>query len=98
MVSRRQQAIVPCALRRVQGTTPGSKAASSLTLRLRGNQGDPAVGVPRGAHSWTSVKSEEKGRGCRKSEAPIRAEKSGNADGAKGRRFEITNRGDMVRH
>ena len=38
------------------------------------------------------------GGGCRKSGAPIRAMKSGNADGAKGCRFEITNEGDMARH
>ncbi len=48
--------------KRVQGSTPGSKAASSLTQRLRGNQGDPAVGVPLGARPWTSVRSEEEGR------------------------------------
>jgi hypothetical protein len=29
---------------------------------LRGNQGDPAVGVPEGARPWTSVRSEEEGR------------------------------------
>ncbi len=98
MVSMDQQAIVPCALRRVQGDAPGSQAVSSLTWRLRGNQGDPAVGVPRGAYPRTSVKSEEEGGSCRKSEAPIRAMKSGNADRAKGCRFEITGRGDMARH
>ena len=30
---------------RAAGTTPGSEVASSLTLRLRGNQGDPIVGA-----------------------------------------------------
>jgi hypothetical protein len=50
------------------------------------------------AHPWTSLKSEEEGGGCRKSEAPIRAMKSGNADGAKGCRFEGTGKGDMDRH
>jgi len=49
------------------------------------------------AHPWTSVRSEEEGGGCRKSEAPIRAMKSGNADGAKGCRFERTGQGDMDR-
>jgi hypothetical protein len=50
------------------------------------------------AHPLTSVKSEEEGGGCRKSEAPVRAMKSGNADGAKGCRFERTGQGDMGRH
>ena len=56
----RQQILVR--YERVQESTPGSKAASSLTLRLRDNQGDPAVGVPKGARPWTSVRSEEEGR------------------------------------
>src|SRR4030042_1903543 len=50
------------------------------------------------AHPRTSVRSEEEGGGCRKSEAPIRATRSGNADGAKGCRFEGTGKGDMARH
>ena len=50
------------------------------------------------AHPWTSIRSEEEGRGCRKSEAPIRAMKSGNADGAKGCRFGRTGQGNMDRH
>src|SRR4030067_3184410 len=50
------------------------------------------------AHPWTSVRSEEEGGGCRKSEAPIRAMRSGNADGAKGCRFEGTGQGAMGRH
>ncbi len=69
---------------------------SSLTLRLRGNQGDPRTGVKGDAHPGTSVKSEEQGGGYRKSEAPIRAMKSGNADGAQGCRFEITSKADMA--
>ena len=76
-----------------RGTPPGSEAASSLTRRLRGNQGDPTVGVPESAHPRTSVGSEEEGGDCRKSEAPVVAVKSGNSDGAKGCRFGITNRG-----
>jgi hypothetical protein len=44
-------------------------------------------------HPRTSVRSEEEGRGWRKSEAPIRAMKPGNAGGAKGCRFERTERG-----
>ena len=50
------------------------------------------------AHSRTSVRSEEEGGGCRKSEAPIGAMRSGNADGAKGCRFGRIGQGDMVRH
>jgi hypothetical protein len=56
----RQQILVR--YERVQGSTPGSKTASSLTPRLCGNQGGPAVGVPMGARPWTSVKSGEEGR------------------------------------
>jgi hypothetical protein len=51
--------------------------------------------VQKQAHPRTSVRSEEEGGGCRKSEAPIRAMRSGNADGAKGCRFEGTSQGDM---
>src|SRR4030065_1411116 len=50
------------------------------------------------AHPRTSVRSEEEGGGCRKSEAPIGAMRSGNADGAKGCRFGRIGQGDMVRH
>ncbi len=46
----------------------------------------------------TSVKSEGEGIDCRKSEVSIVARKSGNADGAKGHRFEITGEGYMYRH
>jgi hypothetical protein len=45
------------------------------------------------AHSRTSVRSEEEGGGCWKSEAPIRAMRSGNAGGAKGCRFEVVTEG-----
>src|SRR4030042_1415418 len=38
------------------------------------------------------------GGGWGKWEAPIRATRSGNADGAKGCRFEGTGKGDMARH
>jgi hypothetical protein len=84
--------------RRAQGATPGSEAASSFTLRLRGNQGDPIVGVEGAAYPRTSVRSEDEGRSGRKSEAPIRAMNPGNAGEAKGYRFEITGEGDMARH
>ena len=50
------------------------------------------------AHSQTSLNSEEEGRGYWKSEAPIVAMNSGNAEGAKGCRCEITDRGNMARH
>ena len=98
MGSGPQQARVPSAFRRVEGTTPGSKSASSLTRRVRGNQGDPIVGAASKAHLLTSLNSEEEGGGDRKSEAPIRAMISGNAEGAKGRRFETADEGNMPRH
>ena len=50
------------------------------------------------AHPRTSLNSEEEGGGGRKSEVPIVAMNSGNAEGAKGRRCEITDRGNMARH
>ena len=50
------------------------------------------------AHPWTSVRSKEEGGGGRKSEASIRARRSGNAGGAKGCRFERAGQGDMGRH
>ena len=70
----------------------------------RASHGDCAVtreirqSAEQRAHPRTSVRSEEEGGGCRKSEAPIRAMRSGNADGAKGCRFEGTGKGDMDRH
>ena len=81
-----------------RGTPPGSEAASSLTRRLRSNQGDPTVGVLKSAHPRTSLGSEEEGSDCRKSEAPVVAVKSGNSDGAKGCRFEVTDKEHMPRH
>jgi hypothetical protein len=70
----------------------------------RASHGDYAVtreirqSARKEAHPWTSVRSEEEGGGCRKSEAPIRARRSGNPGGAKGGRFEGTGKGDMGRH
>jgi hypothetical protein len=93
MVSPDQQATAPCAHWRARGATPGSQTASSLTTRVRGNQGDPIVGASSKAHLLTSLNSEEEGGSDRKSEAPIRAMNSGNAEGAKGRRSEITGKG-----
>ncbi len=59
LASSRQQILVR--YEQVQGSTPGSQAASSLTLRLCDNQEDPAVGVPMGVRPWTS--EEKRGRG-----------------------------------
>ena len=67
-------------------------------MRVRGNQGEPIVGAGSKAHLLTSLNSEEEGGDDRKSEAPIRAMISGNAEGAKGRRFEIADEGNMTRH
>ena len=50
------------------------------------------------AHSLTSLNSEKEGIITRKSEAPIVAMNPGNAGGAKGRRCEITDQGNMARH
>lgn len=50
------------------------------------------------AHLLPSLNSEKGGGDHRKSETPIVAMKSGNSDGAKGRRFEITGNGYMTRH
>ncbi len=50
------------------------------------------------AHPPTSLNNEGEGRDYRKSEAPIVAMNAGNAAGAKGRQFEIVNRGHMPRH
>ena len=70
---------------------------SSLTLRERGNQGDPTAGAEGLVHPRTSVESEEEGGGGRKSEPPIGAWICANAQGAKGWRSGITSRGDMAR-
>jgi hypothetical protein len=70
----------------------------SLAKRECGNQADPIVGASGRAHLLTSLDSEEGGGGERKSEAPIVATNSGNAEGAKGCRFEIADRGNMTRH
>jgi hypothetical protein len=56
------------------------------------------VGAGSRAHLLTSLNSEEEGSGDRKSEAPILAMISGNAEGAKGRRSELADKGNMTRH
>jgi hypothetical protein len=76
---------------------PGCKAASSfnqdytVTMEIRQS-------ARNNAYPPTSLIHEEEGGGWRKSEVPIVAMKSGNADGAKGCRFEITDKGNMTRH
>jgi len=42
--SGRQQSVLHPGER--HGYSPGSEAVSSLTLRARGNQGDPSIGPP----------------------------------------------------
>ena len=54
--------------------------------------------IRQAAHPRTSLNSEEEGGVWRKSETPIVATKSGNADGAKGCRLERTSRRNMARH
>jgi hypothetical protein len=84
MVSMGQQTTASRAYWQARGAAPGSESASSLTTRVRGNQGDPIAGASSPAHLLTSLNREEEGGGDRKSEAPIRAMISGNAEGAKG--------------
>ena len=76
MGSRTQQATPVDAVGRVSTDSPGSEVASSLTRRMRGNQGDPSGGAPEGAHPRTSLNSEEEGGVWRKSETPIVAMRS----------------------
>src|ERR1700674_527690 len=83
-VSMGQQTTAPRAHWQARGATPGSESASSLTTRTRGNQGDPILGAGSKAHLPTSLNSEEEGGGDRKSEAPIRAMISGNAEEQRG--------------
>jgi len=80
----RQQATVRQARRRVCRTHPGSQASSSSTLRTHGNRGDPGGSAEGAAQPLTSLNSEEEVESAGKSEPPILAMKSGNADGAKG--------------
>ena len=76
---------------------PGSQAQSSLngegavTMEIR-------VTARAIAHPPTSLASEDEGSVTRKSEAPIVAMNSGNSEGAKGCRREITDQGNMARH
>jgi hypothetical protein len=84
MAFRSQQATVRQAYGRACCTHPGSQSSPSMTMRTGGNQGDPGVGAEGVAQPLTSLNSEEEVGSVGKSELPIRAMKSGNADGAKG--------------
>ena len=54
---------------------------------MHGNHGDPGGGPEGRGQFLTSLNSEEEMESVGKSELPIVAVKSGNADGAKGRRY-----------
>ena len=95
-VSQHRQATPERASRRVRGGGPGSKAASSLTLRLRVNRGDPSVGVAERRTRRQAINREGAGIGRRKSEVSIVALKPGNAGGAKGHRFGELVRGNIA--
>ncbi len=82
-----QQTTVRQALWRACWTHPGSQTSSSLTMRTHGNPGDPGGSIEGAVQSLTSLNSEKGAESVGKSEPPIRAMKSGNADGAKGRRY-----------
>ncbi len=56
-------------------------------MRTHGNPGDPGGSIEGAVQSLTSLTSEKGAESVGKSEPPIRAMKSGNADGAKGRRY-----------
>ena len=84
MVSKHQQAMARQTRWRVCRTHPGSQASPSSTLRTRGNHGDPGRSADGAAQPQTSLNSEEEVESAGKSEPPIVAMKSGNADGAKG--------------
>ena len=84
MVFRNQQVTVLRAQGRACRTHPGSQASSSLTVRTRGNHGDPSGSVEGAAQPRTSLNNEEEAESAGKSELPIVATKSGNSDGAKG--------------
>jgi len=58
----------------------------------------PTLARAVSAQFRTSLGSEDGTGGVGKSEVPIRAMNSGNAEGAKGRRFEIADKENMTRH
>jgi hypothetical protein len=99
MVSKYPQATVQQAKRRACGTHPGSQTSPSLTARTYGNHGDPDGSVEGMTQLLTSLNSEDEVKNVRKSESPIVATKSGNADGAKGRQYwDSESMANMPRH
>jgi hypothetical protein len=99
MVLKCQQAMVRQTARRAYRTHPGSQTSSSSTRRTGGNHGDPGGSAEGAAQRRTSLNSEEDARPARKSESPIVAMKSGNADGAKGRQYwDSESMANMPRH
>jgi hypothetical protein len=66
---------------------------------MYGNHGDPGGSADGAAQLLTSLNSEEEAVTVRKSESPIVAVKSGNADGAKGRQYwDSESTANMPRH
>jgi hypothetical protein len=99
MGSNNPQAMVRQARRRACRTHPGSQASPSPTARAYGNHGDPDGSVEGVAQLPTSLNSEEEAKSVGKSEPPIVAMKSGNADGAKGRQYwDSESTANMPRH
>jgi len=99
MASKCSQAMVRQTKRRVCRTHPGSQALPSPMYRTYGNHGDPGGSADGVAQLLTSLNSEEEARTGRKSESPIVAMKSGNADGAKGRQYwDSESLANMPRH
>ena len=93
------QATVQQAKRRACRTHPGSQASPSPTVRTYGNHGDPGGSVEGAAQSLTSLNSEEEAVSAGKSESPVVAVKSGNADGAKGGQYwDNESTANMPRH
>lgn len=80
---------------RALADTPGSQSISSLRLGFHDNEGDPHRRRKPRRHSRTSLTSKEVGMAVWKSEPPIEAMMSGNADGAKGWQSETSARGSM---
>jgi len=99
MGSNSPQATVRQARRRACRTLPGSQASPSSTFRVCGNHGDPDESTEGAAQLPTSLNSEEGAGNVRKSEPPVGAMKSGNADGAKGWQFwDSESTENMPRH
>ncbi len=82
--------------RRARKGDPGSQAASSLTLRVRVNRGDPSVGAEEWRTRRQAIKRKGAGSGRRKSEVLIVALRPGNAGGAKEHRFGELVKGNIA--